>query len=44
MHIKLSQTIRSIAPATLLLLLLGFANVDTHADDAELTQATFYVY
>jgi len=44
MSIKSNQIIKSIAPFILVLLLLGFANMDTRANEADLAQATFYVY
>jgi len=44
MSIKSNQIIKSIAPGILILLLLGFANMDTQANEADLSQATFYVY
>ncbi|CAB1082571.1 hypothetical protein D1AOALGA4SA_10179 [Olavius algarvensis Delta 1 endosymbiont] len=44
MIVKLKQLTKSIAPGFLILLLLGFANMDTQADESDLSQATFYVY
>ena len=44
MNVTINQIIKSMALSIVFLLLLGFTYVESHANEADLTQATFYVY
>ena len=44
MGVKLNQIIKSLSLGILFLLMIGFENMESHANDADLKQATFYVY
>ncbi len=44
MSVRLNQVIKSLSLSILFLLLIGFENMESHANEADLTQATFYVY
>ena len=44
MNVGLNQILKLIALSILFLFLLGIGNMDTYANEADLTKATFYVY
>ena len=44
MSAKLNHIIISLSLSILFLLMIGFENMESHAKEADLTQATFYVY
>ena len=44
MSIKLYQAIIWLSLSILFLPTIGFENMESHANEADLTQATFYVY
>ena len=44
MSVKLIQIIKCLSLSILFLLMIGFENTESHANEAELAQATFYVY
>jgi hypothetical protein len=44
MDAALNQIIKTISLSILFSLLLGIENIESHANDTDITQATFYVY
>lgn len=44
MQFTLNHIVNPISLAVVLLLLLGFGDMESHADEASLTKTTFYVY
>ena len=44
MSVRINQSIKSFSLTMVFLLVLGFAHVGIHAEEAKLAQATFYVY
>ncbi len=44
MQFTLNRIVNPISSAIVLLLLLGFGDMESHADEAPLSKTTFYVY
>ena len=44
MQLSLNRFVNPLSLAVVMLLLLGFSNVESRAEEAPLSDATFYVY
>ena len=44
MSVGINRSIKSVSLGIFFLLILGIAYVESHAEEAKLAQATFYVY